>query len=74
MNQPVSIDDIRRLSVAERLLLVEEIWDSISDEPDSWSLSPEQRQELERRAATHRQNPDEGSSWDEVKASLRNRS
>ncbi|MBI1314504.1 addiction module protein [bacterium] len=73
MTQPVSMDDIRQLSVAERLLLVEEIWDSISDEPDSWSLSPDQRDELQRRADAHRANPDEGSSWQDVKASLRNR-
>lgn len=74
MNQPVSMDDIRQLSVAERLLLVEEIWDSISDQPDSWTLSPEQRAELERRAAANRDNPDDGVTWDEVKAGLRNRS
>ena len=74
MSQSVSMNDIRQLSVAERLLLVEEIWDSISDEPDSWTLSPVQREELQRRAAAHRANPDEGSSWAEVKAGLRNRS
>lgn len=74
MNQPVSMDDIRQLSVAERLLLVEEISDSISDQPDSWTLSPKQRAELERRAAAHRDNPDDGVTWDEVKAGLRNRS
>jgi putative addiction module component (TIGR02574 family) len=73
MSQPILISEIRQLSVAERLLLVEEIWDSISDEPDSWSLSPEQRQELERRADAHRRNPDEGCTWNEVKAGLRNR-
>lgn len=67
------MDDIRQLSVAERLLLVEEIWDSISDQPDSWTLSPEQRAELKRRAAAHRDNPDDGLTWDEVKAGLRNR-
>lgn len=70
----VSMNDIRHLSVAERLLLVEEIWDSISDDPDSWTLTPEQREELERRAAAHRKAPAEGCTWDEVKASLRNRS
>jgi len=73
MTQPVSMDDIRRLSVAERLLLVEEIWDSISDEPDSWRLSPDQQDELQRRADAHRASPDEGSSWQDVKAGLRNR-
>ena len=74
MNQPVSMDDIRQLSVVERLLLVEVIWDRISDQPDSWTLGPEQRAELERRAAEHRQNPNDGVTWDEVKAGLRNRS
>ena len=72
--QTVSMDEIRQLSIAERLLLVEEIWDSISDDPDSWTLSPEQREELERRAAAHCKDPAEGCTWDEVKASLRNRS
>ena len=74
MSRPVSMDDIRQLSVAERLLLVEEIWDSISQEPDSWTLSPAQRDELQRRVAAHRDNPDEGSSWADVKAGLRDRS
>ncbi|MHC4880770.1 MAG: addiction module protein [Planctomycetota bacterium] len=73
MAQPVSMDDIRQLSVAERLLLVEEIWDSISDEPDSWSLSPGQRDELQRRVDAHQASPNEGSSWQDVKAGLRNR-
>ena len=71
MSQSVSMNDIRQLSVAERLQLVEEIRDSISDGPDAWTLSAAQREELERRAAAHRANPDEGSSWAEVKASLR---
>jgi putative addiction module component (TIGR02574 family) len=70
MIRPVSIDEIRQLSVAERLLLVEEIWDSISTDADSWSLSPEQEQELARRAAAHEANPEEGSTWEEVKAGL----
>jgi putative addiction module component (TIGR02574 family) len=74
MSRPVSIDEIRQLSVAERLLLVEEIWDSISTDADSWSLNADQEQELARRAAAHDASPDEGSSWEEIKAGLRSRS
>lgn len=73
MPRPGLIDDIRQLSVSERLLLVEDIWDSIGDEPESWSLSAAQRQELERRAAAHRENPNEGCTWDELKAGWRAR-
>ncbi len=73
MRRPVSIDEIRQLSVAERVLLVEEIWDSISADAESWSLSADQQQELTRRAAAHDCSPDEGTSWDEIKAGLRSR-
>lgn len=74
VSRPVSIDEIRQLSVAERVLLVEEIWDSISDEADSWTLMPQQQLALEKRVASHEANPEEGSIWEEVKAGLRTRS
>lgn len=74
MSNRVSIEDIRSLSVAERVQLVEEIRDSIADEPESWTLSPAQQTELKRRSAAHDAAPQEGSSWDEVKAGLRSRS
>ena len=71
MSRPVSMEEIRQLSVAERVLLVEEIWDTICDEDESWALSDEQRRELENRVAAQRENPQAGSTWDEVKAGLR---
>ena len=74
MSQLITIDDVRGLSVAERILLVEEMWDSISDEPESWSLNPEQQAELKQRIAAHRASPGESFTWDEVKAGLRARS
>jgi len=74
MSNRVSIGGIRSFSVAERVQLVEEIWDSIADEPESWTLSPSQQAELKRRSTAHDAAPQEGSSWDEVKAGLRTRS
>ncbi|MDQ3606277.1 MAG: addiction module protein [Gemmatimonadota bacterium] len=64
------ITDILKLSVAERIQLVEDIWDSIAAEPDALELSAEQRSELDRRLADQEANPGAGRSWDEVKARL----
>ncbi len=59
---------IDRLSVEDRLLLVEEIWDSIARSPKAAPLTEPQQQELERRLHDHEQNPDDVVSWEEVKA------
>jgi len=64
---------IDQLSVAERILLVEEIWDSIAEEPEQPPLTEAQRQDLERRLAAYKANPKAGSSWEEVKARLQGR-
>jgi putative addiction module component (TIGR02574 family) len=62
---------IDQLSVAQRILLVEEIWDSIADEEAEIPLTEAQRQDLQRRIAAYEANPMAGSSWEEVKARLR---
>jgi putative addiction module component (TIGR02574 family) len=64
---------IDRLSVAERILLVEEIWDSIAATPESVPLMAWQKHELDRRLADLEANPNAGSSWEEVQARLRER-
>ena len=64
---------IDRLSVAQRILLVEEIWDSIAAEAEQVPLTEGQKQDLQRRLAAHRENPKAGSSWEEVKARLQGR-
>jgi putative addiction module component (TIGR02574 family) len=62
---------IDQMSVAQRVLLVEEIWDSIADEPDEIPLTEAQRQDLQRRVAAYEADPKAGSTWEEVKARLR---
>ena len=59
---------IDRLSVEDRMILVEEIWDSIAQTPQTISLTVPQQHELERRLQEHVRNPDEVVSWEEVKA------
>ena len=65
---------IDRLSVAERIQLVEDIWDSIAAETAEIPLTEAQRRDLERRLESHRSNPRAGSTWEEVQARLRGRS
>jgi putative addiction module component (TIGR02574 family) len=59
---------IDQLSVADRIRLVEEIWDSIASALEEVPLTDAQKEELDRRLATHQASPQAGSSWDEVKA------
>ena len=59
-----------RLSTAERIILVEELWDSIAASPEGFSLSDAHKADLQRRLDAHRDNPKAGSPWEEVKARL----
>jgi putative addiction module component (TIGR02574 family) len=61
---------IMKLSVAERIILVEEIWDSITSELEPLELTEAQRRELDRRLDSYQASPEEGSSWEEVKSRL----
>ncbi len=74
MSPTVKSLGLDQFSVAERILLVEEIWDSIAEEAEEVPLTNAQQQDLERRLAAHEANPKAGSSWEEVKARLLSRS
>jgi putative addiction module component (TIGR02574 family) len=64
-------DEIMKLSPAERIQLVEDIWDSIAADPDNLPpLSDDQKAEIDRRLAEHEKDPSTALSWDEVKARL----
>ena len=62
--------DYRQLSVAERLQLVEDIWDSIAEDTGAVPVPPEVLDEAERRLAEHRRDPDSAVPWEQVKAEL----
>ncbi len=68
----VDLDELRRLPVADRLQLVEDLWDSIAAEaPDeALPLTPELAAELDRRLAEHRADPAAARPWPEVRAEI----
>ena len=70
MNASLKSLGIDRLSVEERLALVEELWDSIAEGSAAVPLTDAQRAELDRRLADHEAHPDDVVSWDDVKASI----
>lgn len=59
--------EIKKLSVAERIMIVEEIWDSIAADQESIEVTEAQRNELDRRLDGYQASPEGGCSWDEVK-------
>lgn len=58
----------KKLSISDRILLVEEIWDTIAEENQAFELTDSQKRELDRRLELARSNPGQGRSWDEIKA------
>ncbi len=64
------MQEILKLSVAERIELVEAIWDSIAASPETLPVTPAQKRELDRRLAEHRANPEAGRTWEEIRDSL----
>ena len=64
--------ELLQLNPTERLELIGDLWDSL--EPDDLPpLGEDQIQEMERRLAEHRADPDSAVSWEEVRAELRSR-
>lgn len=62
--------DFRHLTVAERIQLVEDLWDSIADAPEVLELTESQRAEIDRRLEAHRENPDDVIPWETLRREL----
>lgn len=58
------------LSIPEKILRVQDLWDDIARSPRDVEITPAQREEAERRLLGHERNPRECSSWDEIKRRL----
>lgn len=69
MQQTVK-EQIQKMSVDERIVLVEEIWDGIAEENGAIELTQEQKHELDRRLEFLEKNPNSGRTWDEVQKDL----
>ncbi|TVP80872.1 MAG: hypothetical protein EA353_02685 [Puniceicoccaceae bacterium] len=64
-------ENIRTLSKSEKLLLINELWENISEEVENESLSGEQNEMLDARYEAFLASPEEGMPWAEVKKNLK---
>lgn len=62
--------EIGRLTAAEKLQLVEQLWDQIAASEDQLPIPDWHRQVLAEDEARYQANPTEGSPWPEVRARL----
>lgn len=69
----MSAIDIARLSPDERLELIEELWESLSDTPENVPVTGLQRAELDRRLDELDRDGPVGIPWDEVYSRIRSR-
>ena len=60
--------NIRSLSTSERILLAQQLWDSVLTKSDEIEVTSEQIQLLESRLTALKQDGDFGDSWDNVKS------
>jgi putative addiction module component (TIGR02574 family) len=70
MTDPSQPFDFSHLSAAERILLAEDLWDSVTADQDAPPLSPAQQQELQRRLDAANRGETTYFSWLDVKRRL----
>jgi putative addiction module component (TIGR02574 family) len=70
MSDSVLPPEILGLPISSRLTLVEQIWDSIAEEEQSFELTQAQKAELDRRLELRQASPDRGSQWAVVRQRL----
>ena len=59
--------DIQSLSTPERILLAEQLWDSVREKSDEIEVTPDQVKLLESRLSALEEDGDLGDSWNNVK-------
>ena len=71
MDITATLNEIAALSIEDRILLVQAIWDSIAAEQAYPDLTELQKQELDYRINDYEKNPDNVLTWEEIKASIK---
>ena len=67
------LETARSLPLAERIELIDALWESITQEGYEPQLTVEQAAELDRRMEAHRLDPDAVVEWGTIKKELLNK-
>jgi len=69
----IDIPEIEKLSIPEKILLVEDLWDKISSEEAAVPVPESHMTELDRRLARYKSSPGELLSLDELRKRIESR-
>ena len=64
-------EDLKKLTKSEKLLLINDLWDDITQDPTDIPLTSYQEKKLDQRYAEFLDNPDEGKTWESFKKELK---
>lgn len=59
-----SLPEVNRLTAAEKLILVGELWNDLAAHPTEVPVSREQIAELDRRMEEYRRDPSQVTTWE----------
>lgn len=62
--------ELQKLSPAEKLILLSELWDDVSTNPENVPVSHQHLAELDRRVAEYRRHPSDVTSWEAIKTRI----
>jgi len=62
-----------QMTVPERILYLQDLWDHIAEEPEEIPINDAQRKELRHRVAEHRADPGATIPWEQVLSRARSR-
>lgn len=71
MAKPLIHMKIQELSLSERILLAEELWDSVIEDQASIEVTDAQKKVLDQRLKSYKSSPSEGTTWEEVNDRLK---
>jgi putative addiction module component (TIGR02574 family) len=71
MSVEAALATLAALPVADRIRVIQALWDSIPSEDESGTLTDEQRQVFARRTAELDANPGIALTWEQIKARVK---
>jgi putative addiction module component (TIGR02574 family) len=69
----VDMDAIKRLSVRERVRLVQDIWETLQPSAEELPLTEGQQRLVDTRLEEHRRDPASAVPWEQIKARIESR-
>lgn len=71
MDISATLNQIKTLSIADRIRIVQDILESIAAEQAYPDLTTAEKRELDRRITDYEANPDDVMTWQKIKVSIR---